>query len=269
MPTVSGKQFGVGARYCCLYQLNESGSPAATSETTAYAGSQLVGLKAFDLTIPEPTKITHMGDDRPLQIDYLPPTEAASGEIRVGRDDQEILALVQGISRVVIGESSLIGLATSEMGNEPQVGLLMYQQSLDEAGVRNWRWFLIPRATLYAAPGGFSETAAEHRFTVSPAVVSKHLWETAFSLTTEGFVEAQILSGQSRYRPAIAAWLAATGSTSFALPVDSPAANTTKMVVWVDGVEQTVGVTLGTTQIVFQTAPGNLKRVFTFYERAA
>lgn len=267
MSNVSGKQYGVGARYCCVYELNANGSPNATGATTAYTGVQSVGLKAFDLTIPEPVKITHMGDDRPLQIDYLPPTEAASGEVRVAQENQDLYALFQGVAKVTVGEATMVGLGTSEQGTEPQVGLLMYQQSLDDAGVRNWRWFLLPKATIYVAPGSLNENPSEHRYVVAPQVVNAHLWETAFSEVNDGFTTAQLLVGQSRYRPMIAAWLATTGTTSFSLPVGIVAADTNKMAIWVDGVAQTSGVTKGTTQLVFQTAPGNNKRVFCFYER--
>lgn len=267
MANVSGRQYGVGMRHAVVFALNASGSPAATtgnSGTTAYSGMQIVGAKAFNLTIPDPRKITHVGDDRPLQVDYLPAIEAISGDLTVSEENQDAYALLSGTSRVTVGETTVVGLGTSQQGFEPQVGLLLYQQALDEQGTRQWRFALLPKVNLYAHPGGFSENPAEHQFIISPAVVSKHLWETAFALNAEGFTQSQGLVGQSRYRPAIDAWLASTATTTFNL--SRVAGDTAKMAVWVDGVAQTSGITKGTTQIQFTTAPGNNKRVVVFYE---
>ncbi len=267
MANVSGRQYGVGMRYATVFALNESGSPAATtgnSGETAYSGIQMVGSKTFNLTIPDPVKISHVGDDRVLQVDYLPSKEAISGDLTVAEENQTLLALLSGTNQVVVGESTLVGLGTSEQGFEPQVGLLLYQQALDESGIRQWRYALLPKATLYAHPGGFSENPAEHQYIISPAVVDAHLWETAFADETEGFTEAQALIGQSRYRPGVDSWLASTATTTFLL--SRTCANTAKLAIWVDGVAQTNGVTIGTTSLEFTTAPGNAKRVVCFYE---
>ncbi len=265
MAAVSGKQYGVGARHLTVFALNDSGSPQALN-TTGYGGLVATGIKAFDLTIPEPEKITHMGDDRPLQIDFLPPTEGASGEIRVAQENQELLALLQDVAQVTVGESKLVGLGTSQQGNEPQVGLLMFQQSLNDSGQRNWRYFILPKATIYVQPQGLAPDPSEHRFIVSPAVVSAHLWETDFAELVEGFTEAQMLLGQSEYKPAIYAWLASTATTEFELPSARPAYSTAKMAVFVDGVETTANITKATDSIQFTTAPGDAKRVVCFYE---
>ncbi len=264
MSSVTGKQYGVGARHARIFALNSSGSPAATN-TTPYSGVQVVGAKAFTLNIPDPRKISHQGDDRVLQVDYLPAVEAISAELTTSQEDQTAYALLTGTSKVTVGESTLVGLGTSQQGFEPQVGLLLYQQSLDETGTRNWRYVLIPKATVYPHPGGMNENPSEHRFIVSPAVVSKHLWETAFSSGVEGFTEAQALVGAARYKPLMDSWVAATATTTFTL--STTAADTAKMAVWVEGAAQTAGdVTKGTTQVQFVTAPGNNKRVMCFYE---
>lgn len=265
MTASSGKQLGVGLRHAVIFELNSSGSPAAT-DTTAYEGNQIVGAQAYDLTIPDPRKITHVGDDRPLQVDYLPPNEAMSAELRAARDDFDVLAILSSTSQVTVGEAKVVGLATDQQGSEPQVGLLCYQQALDDSGQRSWRWYLLPKATVYVHPKGMDENASEHRYMVSPAVVSAHMWETAFASGTEGFTQAQMLLGMSEYKPKIVAFLASTADTTFTLPSSYPAAATGKMVVWVDGTEQTSGVTKATDSIEFTTAPGNNKRVVVFYE---
>jgi hypothetical protein len=265
MSATSGKMFSVGSRFACIYALNANGSPAAT-DPSAYGGIQLVGSKAFTLTIPDPRKITHVGDDRPLQIDFLPPTEAITGELTVAQENQTAYALLSGTNQVTLGESTAVGIGTSKQGFEPQVGLLLYQQALNDAGVRNWRYALIPRALLYAHPAGFSDAAAEHKFSISPAIVTAHLWETAFGLTTEGFVSAQGIIGQATFKPALVAWLSTTSGTQFSFPSDRLLADTNKISLYVNGVAQTSGFTAATSQITFSTAPGSNKRIVAFYE---
>lgn len=266
MTTVTGKQYAVGARRAIIFELNSSGSPNVTN-TTPYSGIQMVGAKSIELTIPEAQKKTHVGDDRALQVDYLPATEGISGKLTVSQDDQAIYAILTSTNRVTVGEATLVGLNTSKQGSEPQVGLLTFQQSLDASGTRNWRWFLMPKVTLYPHPAGMNENVAVHEYTISPAVVTAHLWETAFNASTEGFTEAQGLIGQSRYMPSVVAWLAATATTEFALPAAEPGADTAKMSVWVDGAADTAW-TKATTQISTSTAPGNNKRVVCFYEHS-
>jgi hypothetical protein len=263
---VSGRQFGVGTRRAILYALNASGSPAAT-DITPYTGVQVVGAKTLDITIPDARKITHVGDDAPLQVDFLPPTEAISGSMDIAEEDQAVYALLTGTNSLTIGESKVIGIATSKQGFESQVGLLVFQQSLSALGVRNWRWMLFPKAVIYPHPSGFNDNAAVHKYQIAPAVVAQHLWETVFSAATtgEGYTRAQGLIGQSRYMPSVVAWLATTGGTQFAFPALEPAADVLKAAVFVNGVADTAW-TISTTQIATTGAPGNGKRVVCFYE---
>jgi hypothetical protein len=265
MSAVSGKQVPVGLRHATVFALNANGSPAATN-TTAYEGLTIKGAQAFDLNIPDPRKITHVGDDRPLQIDYLPPIEGLAGELRAARQDFDVYALLTDTEVVTVGESKFVGIGTDKQGSEPQVGLLLYQQALDENGARHWRSFLIPRATLYARPNGMNESPSVNRYILSPAITTKHLWETAFAEGTEGFVESQVLQGMHKYKPKLVAYVAATATTEFVLPAASPAADTAKMSIWVDGVSQTADITKATDKVQFATAPGNNKRVMVFYE---
>lgn len=265
MTAIDGKLVPVGLRRATIFALNASGSPAAT-QTTYYAGLQIVGAQAFDFNIPDARKITHVGDDRPVQVDYLPALDAVAGELRAARLDTAIYSLLSGTLETTVGESKFVGVGHSEQGSEPQVGLLMYQQALDSTGARVWRSILVPKATLYAHPSGMNESASVNRFIVSPAVVSKHLWETSFALLTEGFTEAQALVGYHQYKPKIIAFLATTGQTAFLLPAASPSVNVSKIAVWVDGAAVTENITKATNEVDFTTAPGNAKRVVIFYE---
>ena len=268
MAAVSGKLVPVGLRRATIFELNATGSPLAVS-TTAYEGYTIVGAQAFDLNIPDARKITHPGDDRVLQVDYLPALDAVSGELRAARADFDVYAILTGTKVVTVGESKYVGVGHSKQGSEPQVGLLCYQQALDDAGARHWRALMIPRATIYPHQNGMNESPSVNRFIVSPAVVTKWLWETAFADATEGYTEAQALVGMHKYKPKLIAFVAATATTSFVLPADAVCADTAKMNVWVDGVAVAADITKLTTALQFTTAPGNTKRVVIFYETEA
>jgi hypothetical protein len=127
----------------------------------------------------------------------------------------------------------------------------------------------MPKSKLYPRQSGFSQDVNEHVMTISPSVVTAHLWELAFTsaATGEGYTSAQGLLGQSRYMPRVLAWLAVTATTTFTIPAAIPGADTAKYAVWVDGVADTLW-TKATTQIVTATAPGNNKRVVLFYEHS-
>lgn len=263
---VSGRQYGVGTRRAIFYALNATGSPAATN-TTPYSGVQLVGAKALDITIPDARKITHTGDDSPLQVDFLPPTEAVSGTMDVAEEDMAVYALLTGTNAITIGESKAIGIATSKQGFETQVGLLVFQQSLSAVGIRNWRWMLFPKAIIYPHPSGFNDNPAVHKFQIAPAVVAAHLWETVFSAATtgEGYIRSQGLIGQSRYMPSVVAWVPGATDTAFLLPTSEPIVDIAKAAVYVNGVADTAW-TITNTQIATTSAPGTGKRVVCFYE---
>jgi len=265
MTTATGKQYGVGLRHAVIFELNTSGSPAAPDEAL-YSGVEIVGPKVFDLTIPDPRKITHIGNDRPLQVDFLPPTEAMSAELTVAEENHDLIARLTNTNQITVGESSVIGLATDQQGFEPQVCLLLFQQSLNAAGARNWRWFLMPKATIYPHPSGMSEAEAEHRFLVSPAVVTAYPWETAFAVGTEGFTEAQILVGQSEGKPNLVAFLADGVEDAFLFDTTKPATAVGKISVWIDGVLTTTGFTAAVTGLTFTSAPAENKRIVVFYE---
>lgn len=267
MTAVTGRNFPVGARRATLFALNASGSPAASS-TTAYTGVQVVGARALEMTVPDPRKFTHVGDDNVLAVQYLPPTEGMSGVLNTAAEDLAIVALVTGTNVVTIGETKLVGVATSQQGSESQFGMLMVQQTQASDGTANYRYWLFPKVKAYPKHQGMGQDILDHSYTISPSIVTKHLWETTFNSTTEGFTYSQGLVGQATYIPTVASFLAATATTNFVLSTAQTGADTAKMVVYVDGVADTAW-TKGTQSVTTGTAPGNLKRVVVFYEATA
>src|SRR5690242_15552048 len=175
MTTASGKQLAVGIRRAVIFELNTSGYPAATG-STAYEGIEVAGPKAFNLTVPDARKITHVGNDRVLALDYLPPTEGVSGELRVASNDMVAKAAVADVNTFTVGEATLMPWATDQQGFEVDAGLLCFQQSLDTiTKSRRWKFYIIPKARLIPMPASMDENPAEDRYVVGPNPTTKHL----------------------------------------------------------------------------------------------
>jgi len=273
----SGNQLPVGLRYVTAYSLLASGLPQAGAvPATAYQGVEFEGPKAFSLNVPEARKITHVGEDRPLAIDYLPPTDAMDGELQVSPSEFNVVALLGATVMATAAEKTFVPMATSKQGFEPQIGLLMYQQSLDVTlGTRTWRSFIIPSARCVYMPAGMGQDAQDTRYKVAPAVVTKHIWGTSLATGTEGATSMQIAEIHTTARPNIVAWLSAGGggTTTFTFPTAKPnlfATRPNSIVVWSDGVLYAIGGGAGqvqpsATELVFGTALVS-KTVVCFYE---
>lgn len=268
MTAPTGQLYPVGARYVALYEYAAGGFLAATDENP-YEGSQIVGMQTFNVTLPDYRRISHQGDDRVLQVDFLPPTEQATAEINVSEENLANLAIMTSTLVRTIGEAKLLGLATSEQGNEPDLGLLMYQQAVSGTGTRVWRSFMIPRGRLSPRPSGFNENPSQHNIQVAMNVSSAHLWGETFVQGTDGFEEAQVLIMHTQYKPNICAFIGDNSTTAFSLPTAKPAVSTDKIHgVWVDGVKKTLTThyTVTTTAITFLTAPADGATIVVLYE---
>jgi len=268
MSNASGQQYAVGLRYAVVFELNTDGRPNATAQT-AYEGLEFKGPKAFSLNTPEPRQISHYGWDRVAAVDYLPPTEPVSGEITVSQEDLDLDALLENVTKFNVGEATLLAGASDQQGSEPDVALLLYQQSLDATTkIRNWRFIIIPKARVKALPGGMDENAGENRYTFVAAPSANHLWGAAMVSGTEGAEEAAFFRGQAVYKPKVVAYLGDNSTVLFSFPAAAQAANTDKVAVFVDGTEQTSGITVATTGVTFTTAPALDADIVIFYEVA-
>lgn len=266
MANTSGKQLSVGLKRAVVYELDADGFPLAV-DTTVYEGLEVVGPKVFTMTIPDSRKISHVGNDRVLAIDYLPPTEGASAELRVGASDIALKAMVTNVKQFEIGEATAMAWNTDQQGFENDVAVLCFQQSLDAATrSRRWKFYLIPKGRVIPAPANMDENPAEERYTVAPNPTTQHLWGTSFSDILEGATEASIIEGMAEKRPNLVAYKGDGTENTFLLPVAKPAANIAKMVAWVDGVEQTTGVTFTTTDATFTTPPALDAPIVIYYE---
>ena len=240
MTATSGKQLSVGLRSARIYALDSSGYPAANS-TTVYEGLELYGPKAYTLESPTSRKIVHLGNDRVLALDYLPPVEGMGGELRSSVHDLELNAYLAGVEEFTVGEAKMMPLVTDKQGSEPDTGMLLFQQSLDRAlKLRRWRFHIVPSAHIYPMPVGMDENASEMRYTFAPNPVTKHLWGTALATGTEGATEAAMIEGMAENKPHIVSFLADGVEDNFLFHVDRPSAANAKLVVWDNGTLKTV-----------------------------
>ncbi len=266
MPAVTGNHFPVGLRYASLFELNANGRINATSPSAVYEGVQIVGAQAFTVTVPEPRRITHPGDDRVLQTDALPPTEAASGELRVSRISYAANAILAGVNVNTIAESKEFPYGTDQQGFEPLVGLHMYQQSVDETGSRRWRSFIFPKAKAIPTAPGMSENPEPLVYKVTPYIVTNRLWGTTLVLATDGIIETQVFEYMTQGKPKLVGWKGDGVEETFVFPTAAPAFATTKVAVFVDGVLQTSGITVTTAQVVFAVPPVANADISIWYE---
>lgn len=265
MTATTGKQLAVGLRHATIFKLDTNGYPAATG-SSAYEGFELIGPKTYNLTIPDSRKITHTGSDRALALDYLPPLEAMSAELQVASQDLEVAAYLTGVKTFTIGEATAMPWMTDQQGFEPQVSLLLFQQSLETSSkLRNWRFHMIPRARIIPSPDGMNENAGMQKFAIAPSPSTKHIWGTTMAAGTEGAVEAAVVEGAAEGRPNIVSFKGDNTTTAFLLPTDKPATSVAKVKCWVDGV-LTVPSPLTVTTITISPAPASGAMIVVFYE---
>lgn len=269
MSLASGKQYSVGARHGQVFELDDSGNIAATS-TTPYEGFLVNHPKAFSTNFPNAKRIQHMGGDRVLAQDFLPPSEGSSATLRLARNDHDLYAMLSGTKGFAVGEAAVIGYRTSSQGFEPDVALIIAQQSKDAITLkRRWRSYIIPVATVNAKGSSMDENPAEAEYEILPMPTSKHLWGPAFSDATEGFTESEVLETMTEGFPWVTAWKADGTEDEFLFAASHQATATTKInVITVAGSVITSGVTKAVTGLTFAVAPTAGQIVVAFYEIA-
>jgi hypothetical protein len=270
--------FPVGMKHVRVYALNSFGYPAATAASAVvYEGLQIVGAKAFELSIPDARRISHTGDDRVLAQDILPRQEPSSGTLRTATNPHSVYAAMSSTLKAVIGEASLIGYATDEQGDEPALGLLMYQQAKEQTtGSRVWRSYQMPSVQAIINPTGMTAEAPEFTYNLLPTAVGHHLFGKAFAAGVEGFLEAEIVESLTYNVPHVVAWLGDNVVTKLLFHASRQAVSTAK-IHGIYSMHQTTGVvtditataTKETDGVTPLTKPAAGELVMCFYEYAA
>ncbi len=264
MANTSGKHLPVGVRHIQLFELDE-GMPKASSATTPYNGVHLKGAKTYGFNPPEPRQISHAGDDQVLQIDFLPALQAGNAEIAVAAVDYTAVALLSGVKVFTVGEASAIALATSQQGQEPLLGAMIYQQSKDlDLGLRRWRVAILPSAQFVFLPPGMGEQPVDARYKVAPSISVNHLWGEGLTSLVEGATTSQGIELMTEGLPEIGSF---TGNgTEDEFSFTHTALSTAKITIWVDGVKVTSGITKAVTKVTFDYPPASGARIIYFIE---
>jgi hypothetical protein len=236
MAATSGNEFPVGLRYGAAFALTSQTGvavPAATSATVPYSGLQFYGANAFNLTVPDPRNIVHPGDDRVMASDFLPSLESVTATIEVSRYDMTLNAMLCGVKTYAEADFTMMPWATDAQGDEPTVGLFLYQQSLNAASkVRNWRFYVIPACRCIPKPAGMSasQTMVTYNVVINPSTTT--LWGYALTDATNGAIEHGIMEGHSEYQPWIASWIGAASSAEAPFAATKQAKSATKIAAW-------------------------------------
>jgi hypothetical protein len=260
-----------GLRFARVYELNASGTPAADN-TTAYEGLQIKGSTAFDLTVPEPRKITGNGEDGVTQVAYLPPLEGTSGTLNQEATDPNVAAFLDSTKVRTLGDATLMGGATNKQGFEPQVALILSQAARGlDTGSQYWHSYILPSAQVVKMPGGMAGDKSVTRYAIAPNVCSNHLWGEAFTEADDGYTESQFTELWTNSRPVVTSFLADGTEDEFVFPATLPSAASyaTSTVVYVNGVKRTANVTITATKITFTVSiPTANSRIDIFRELA-
>lgn len=269
---------GAGFRHAQVLPLGSDSIPlVGTTGATGDVGKTASGAKTLTVNIPDPQTLTHTGDDRVQNIDMLPATEGVTAELKTGKTNLELDALLSGVEAFALGDMQAMLHQTDQQGCEIQATLLAYRAAQDadpdsaSKGARRWVWILFPSAQIFPKPASMEEGAVdENTYTVVPQVVTAWPWGIAFLASTEGATEAQFIRGISEGPPLIEGWTGDGSVTAFDLSETARATGAIKVYHWVAATETvtdvTLSVTLTTSSITFTTAPANNDKVFAFYE---
>lgn len=272
MTAPSGIRQGVGFRNVRLYELDANGYPNAT-DTNPYVGVLISGAKSLTVSDPEPRQIVHTGDDNIIQLDVLPPTEPISGVLTVGKTNDDVDEIISGDAAAQeVGEIVLFPIGHSERGNEAQVAILAYRQSLeaDESdanfGSRVWESRLFPKAWLLTQEGSLDENPESRTYAMRPNMSTRYPWGA--SCTGAGVTRAQGFRGVGNYKPIMSAWKGDNSATTFSMATGYAAVGTGNLKVFVNGTDWSSTATLATNSVVFETAPTTGAMIVAFYEHA-
>lgn len=206
---------GAGFRHLQMFQLYDNGIPYATAAgATPYSGVHVDVAKAFRPSIPEAQVIQITGDDKPKGQIVLAGNETVNAEITTGKSNLAVDAIMSAVNVVTAGDQKFMLRETDKRGCEPVLGLLAYQQAIDNVvgsatrGKTLWRACWIPKARVVPLGGPMEEgNALESRYMAYANVVNAHLWGMVFLEGTEGATEAQLIEGFFNGPPVLDAWL--------------------------------------------------------------
>lgn len=268
--TAPTKIFAVGMNAARRYDLDTDGYPLVAS-ATPYSGANIGGPITLEVTLPDATRIAHIGNNAVLQQDALPSTEPSSGILRVSRFDTATVAALQGVKAQTIGDTMLVPFRTSQQGNEPTVGMIAYAQGKDPSGNRRWITYIFPRILIYPKLKSMGREVGDYPYDLTPQIVRANLTGAELTLANNGCLSSEVLVAVSNYRKAFVAWQGDGTEDEFLFDTNLPAAvaDEDNIAVYVDGVLRTANITYATTKVTFTTTmPGAGAKIVAMYDIA-
>jgi len=265
---------GAGLRHVRVWQLDANGYPSGDqSGTLGYSGVRLTGVKAFNITPPDVTVVTHKGDDVVFGQDSLPPGSLETATLTTGKTNLSIDAILGGTNVVTMGEIVYGAMGTDQQGSEPQVMVYGWRQALDfdpasaTYGRRQYITTIYPNAVVVPKGGQMAEEAVdENEYSVTPTVVKKTPWGVTFTTAIHNYTQSVRLRLTSDNPLAIERFDGqGAGTAEFQLEFTPISA--AKTTVYVNGVEATVSSvdTSGKT-FTLSSAPAASAVVVAIYE---
>jgi len=255
------------------YKLNTYGRPDPSGTDPyigPYTGLEIFAAKTFNMTVPGTRKVSHIGNDRLIAVQQFPSQEPITGEIGVGAEDLDLVALMGGGDIITKAEIRLLPHGSDLQGNEPNVGFIMVQDALAQSGPQRSHVLIVPSTKAVPRVPGAGAEPIDYIYDLAPNPVNQHLWGEGLSLLSDpsdpysgisesGAEYASLWSGMSEYEPRLCSWLGQAGQVEFLFPEDKQAADTDKVEIWVaigsTVTEITSAITIATTGVTFDTAP--------------
>jgi len=262
--------FAVGLNAARRYDLDTNGYPLVTS-TSQYSGANIGGPITLELTLPEASRIAHIGNNAVLQQDALPSTEPSSGILRVSRFDTATVAALQGVKAQTVGDTTLVPFRTSQQGNEPTQAIIAYAQAKDTSGNRRWVTYIMPRVLIYPKLKNMGREVGDYPYDLTPQAVSANLTGAALTISDNGCVSSEVIVAVSNYRKMFSAWQGDNTEDEFAFGANLPAAvaHADNIAVYVDGVLRTTNIAYATDKVTFSVAlPGAGAKIVAMYDLA-
>lgn len=247
--------------------------PATIGIGTAYEGYILDGALSLDATIPEPNRVSARGDDRVYHTFNLPPTEGATGELRLSKLHMAFAAAMAGTK--VFGSTPVrkIGLGHEKIGLEKPVIVYGSRQGIDSEtgsayfGQPVWQTYFYLNATLTLRPPTLEDQAVgETVYTMTGNDSTVDELGTQFTEAVNGFTQAPFLIIITRNRFHLDAFLGDNSETEFTLSYTPSSDTESKLIVSVDGVVQDSGWTHTAGVVTFSSAPAEDAKILVEYE---
>lgn len=276
-----------GLQNAAVYELNSMGRPKAADDGLAYIGLEVHATKTYSLAIPASRRIPHVGNDRLLATQLFPSLEPATGELAVGSEDLDLIALLTGTVIKEVAGSKMLPHMTDLQGKESTVGMILWQAAVSkETKASGVHFHILPSTKAVPRVPGAGENPIDLIFDIAPNASEYHLHGEALApladiydedsgVSDTNAFEAGLWSGFSAYPHRIAAFIAQSAQVAFLFPTSRKPISTldADVEVWM-GAQTDAALELvdpadysvSSTAVTFSVAPGDGKEIQVVYK---